>query len=208
MSALPTIAVCNTTGVRRGYKKKPCILRVEETAKSRLFSIETVALRFECGTELEYERLAGPANACAVIVVPVLADGRVMMIREYAVGTDRYELGLPKGLVDEGESIRSAATRELKEETGLVTSNVKELGDLSLAANFMSFRLRVVLAMDLEWGPAEGGDEPEAPELVPATWQEIREWMADGRIQEARTLAALYKVDVALDLRSQTSSGN
>lgn len=205
MNPSPSSATCNTTSARRGDKKKPSILRVEEAAKSRLFSIETVALRFECGTELEYERIAGPVNACAVIVVPVLADGRVMMVREYAVGTDRYELGLPKGLVDEGESIKSAAIRELKEETGLVTSHVKELGDLSLAANFMAFRLRVVLAMDLEWGSAEGGDEPEELELVPATWEEVREWMADGRIQEARTLAALYKVDVVLGRQSKES---
>ena len=46
----------------------------------------------------------GDPRMDTVIIVPVLDDGRVLLIREYAAGTHRYELSLPKGLVEKGRN--------------------------------------------------------------------------------------------------------
>jgi ADP-ribose diphosphatase len=95
---------------------KPEILSVRTAARSRLFHIEAVQLRFANGNEREFERVAGSAIPGAVVIVPLLDAANILLVREYAVGLERYELGLPMGRVHERESALEAANRELMEE--------------------------------------------------------------------------------------------
>ena len=101
---------------------KPEILAVRTAAQTRIFQVQAVDLRFANGTERTYERLT-PARRPAVMVL-ALHEGSLMMIREYAVGTERYELTLPKGLIDEGETPEQAANRELQEEIGMAARSL------------------------------------------------------------------------------------
>ncbi len=96
--------------------QKPTILNVETVARSRLFTVESVDLEFSNGVRRVYERMR-PTNREAVMIVPIV-DDHLILIREYAVGTESYELGFSKGLIDPGESVYEAANRELKEEVG------------------------------------------------------------------------------------------
>jgi ADP-ribose pyrophosphatase len=70
-------------------------------------------------------------GAVGVIVLPVLADGRLVLNANYRHATRSWELELPRGLRDEGENNVDAAIRELLEETGCVAQEVIELGYLS-----------------------------------------------------------------------------
>ncbi|VFS31291.1 ADP compounds hydrolase [Escherichia coli] len=97
--------------------QKPTILNVETVARSRLFTVESVDLEFSNGVRRVYERMR-PTNREAVMIVPIV-DDHLILIREYAVGTESYELGFSKGLIDPGESVFEAANRELKEEVGI-----------------------------------------------------------------------------------------
>lgn len=92
--------------------QKPTILNVETVAHSRLFTVESVDLEFSNGVRRVYERMR-PTNREAVMIVPIV-DDHLILIREYAVGTESYELGFSKGLIDPGESVYEAANRELK----------------------------------------------------------------------------------------------
>ncbi|NVP00474.1 ADP compounds hydrolase NudE, partial [Photobacterium damselae subsp. damselae] len=76
---------------------KPEILSSQVVAKSRLFTIESLDLKFSNGEERTYERMQ-PSGREAVLIVPVTAQGDLLLIREYSAGTERYELGFPKGL--------------------------------------------------------------------------------------------------------------
>ena len=96
--------------------KKPDILNVETVAKSRLFTVEAVDLAFSNGARRIYERMK-PSEREAVMIVPII-DDHLVLIEEYAVGLESYELGFPKGLIDPGETVNQAADRELKEEAG------------------------------------------------------------------------------------------
>ena len=82
---------------------KPEILKQRAVAKSRLFQIEQLELRFSNGVERTYERLA-PSGYGAVAVVPLIDTGEVLLIQEYSAGMDEYQWGLPKGAVDPGEN--------------------------------------------------------------------------------------------------------
>ena len=65
--------------------------------------MERLDLEFANGERRRYERLHGRGHG-AVIVVPMLDDDTVLLVREYAAGVHRYELGLVKGRIDAGET--------------------------------------------------------------------------------------------------------
>ena len=173
-------------------RKKPEILDTRTVARSRLFRVEAVDLRFSNGVEVEFERLRGAGHVGAVIVVPMLDAATVVLIREYGVGLERYELGLPKGRVEPGEDMREAANRELMEEAGYAAERLTLLRPLSLAPAYMGHRTQVVLAEGL-YPRREEGDEPEAIEVVPCALERFEELALEGdELTEGRSIAAVY----------------
>ena len=112
--------------------EKPIILNKKVIAKSRLFRIESLDLQFSNGALRNYERLArSTSGGGAVLIVPMLDSETVLLIREYSAGVHRYELGLPKGKIDDGEAFLEAANRELKEEIGFGARSLHHLSSFS-----------------------------------------------------------------------------
>lgn len=170
----------------------PKILQCKQVAKSLLFKVEQLELEFSNGVKRTYERLAGGKSA-AVIVVPMLDEDTVLLIREYGVGVENYELGLPKGKVDPGETHIEAANRELKEEVGYGAKKLTLLKCLSQSPNYMQHQTQIVLAENLYPERLEG-DEPEPLEVVPVKLSEIETLLAREDFTEARSIAALLLV--------------
>lgn len=171
-------------------RTKPRILSSRTVARSRLFHVEEVELEFSNGVNTRYERLVGSARG-AVLIVPVLGDGNVLLIREYAAGTHRYELALPKGRIEPGEDLLEAANREIMEEVGYGARDLSHLTSLTIAPGYLSHTTHVVLARDLH--PQRlPGDEPEDIEVVPWPLAQIEALMGREDFTEARSIAALY----------------
>ena len=169
---------------------KPEILRTETIAKSRLFQIEQLDLRFSNGVEVQYERLVGSSNG-AVLIVPMLDNDTVLLVREYAAGVDRYELSLPKGRIEDNEEILPAANREIMEEIGYAANKLKHLSSLTVAPGYLSAMTHVVLAEDL-YPQQSDGDEPEALEVIEWKLSDLPALLQQPECTEARTIAALF----------------
>ena len=170
----------------------PTILRATTIARTRLFRIEELHLRFANGAERIYERL--PAVGQPAVIVAALNDrDEVMLIREYAAGFHENQLTLPKGAAEPGETLEEAANRELKEEIGFGAGRIEALKKLNLAPGHMGFTITVMLARGLypERLPA---DEPELPEVVPWPLARLEELLTSDDFAEARAVAALYLV--------------
>lgn len=177
----------------------PRILHNRLLAETRLFRVEGVGLRFPNGTEVEFERIA-PTGAGAVLVIPLHEDGQVSLVREYAAGTERYELGLPKGRLEPGEEILAAANRELREEVGFAAARLTHLRTLSLAPGYLTHQTHIVLAEDLSPAPLPG-DEPETLEVLSWPLAEAVALLERPDLSEARTIAALFMAQAHLNAR-------
>lgn len=178
-------------------REDPTLLSLAEipadtVAKSGMMKLEQLQLRFSNGVERDYQRMMrGPRGA--VMMVPLLDADTVLLIREYAAGTQRYELVLPKGRIDKGEEILEAANREMMEEVGMGAKQLTQINTLTLAPTFMGHETHVVLAQDLYEQRLEG-DEPEELEVIPWKLSALHELIDREDCCEGRTIAALFQV--------------
>ncbi|OOF61107.1 ADP compounds hydrolase NudE [Rodentibacter pneumotropicus] len=170
-------------------KHLPQILSARTVAKSRLFEIQAVDLAFSNGEKRTYERFK-PGVHQAVMMVPIEGD-ELLMIREYAVGTERYELSFPKGGIDVGETPEEAANRELKEEIGVGAKHIRFLRTIITSPSYMCNPMHIFIVQDFYPCKLEG-DEPEPLELVRFPLVKLDELIADPDFNEARNLTALY----------------
>ena len=168
---------------------KPEVLKARITAKSRLFEIEELSLRFSNGVERIYERIAGRGHG-AVMIIPVLSDDTILLINEYAAGMGDYQLTLPKGLIEAGETPLEAANREMMEETGYGAHKLTALKTMTTSPSYMSHKIQVIIAEDL-YPKRLKGDEPEEIEVVPYPIADIPLLVLDENFSEARVIAAL-----------------
>ena len=154
------------------------------------YRMERLDLEFDNGERRRYERLHGRGHG-AVVVVPMLDVDTVLLVREYAAGVHRYELGLVKGRIDAGETPEQAADRELKEEAGYGARSLHVLRSLSLAPTYMSHQTHLVIAREL-YPERLPGDEPEELEVVPWKFDRLHELILREDFSEGRSIAALF----------------
>ncbi len=170
--------------------KRPIILDVVTLARTKYFHIEKLALKFSNSQQRIYERLKGSSRG-AVLVIPMLDDETVLMIYEYSGGTHKYELGLPKGKIDKGETPLEAANRELIEEVGFSAKKLTYLKEMTIAPGYQSNHTHIILAQNLTPKTAQG-DEPEPLTVVKHKLSKLDDLVQDEDLSEARSIAALY----------------
>jgi len=157
---------------------------------SERFKIQELDLEFSNGEKRTYQRLVSHGLG-AVIIVPMIDNETVLLASEYAVGLHHYEIGLPKGRREDGESVLETAQREMKEEIGYGANQLIELTSLSLAPGYMTHVTHIVLARDLYREKLEG-DEPEDIDVIPWPISDLVGLTARADCTEGRTIAALY----------------
>lgn len=134
----------------------------------------------------------------AAAVVPVTADGRILMVHQYRNALDRETLEIPAGGRDSVDELYiDCAARELEEETGYKTAkeNLEFLISLRTTVAFCNERIDVFVAKDLK--PSHQHlDEDEFIDVEAFTIEELLEMIYSGKMQDAKTISSLlaYKV--------------
>jgi len=126
----------------------------------------------------------------SVAALPVLEDGRVVLVRQYryAVGEPVWEL--PAGRLDPGETPEEGARRELEEEVGLRAGRLEPLSVFYTTPGFCDETMHLFRGTDLMPVPAR----PEADERIEAkvvALDEARAMVYRGEVREGKTLVAL-----------------
>ncbi len=127
----------------------------------------------------------------AAAVVPVLPDGKILMVRQYRNALNRFTLEIPAGSRDSvTEPTIECASRELEEETGYRCDNLEFLLSLRTTVAFCNEMIDVYVARDLI--PSEQHlDEGEYIELEAYELSELCELVYQGVIQDGKTVAAI-----------------
>lgn len=126
----------------------------------------------------------------AAAVVPVLPDGRLLLVRQYRNALDRETLEIPAGGFNGDEPAKLAAARELEEETGYKSDKLSLLISLVTAVAFCNEVIDVYLAEDLV-KTRQNPDEDEFIDVEAYYPLEIADMIYSGKIQDSKTIAAV-----------------
>ena len=163
-------------GSRRGFAGKRVRVRVDD-------------VRLPSGRESVREVVEHPG---AVAILPLTADGHLLLLRQYHHAIGRALLGVPAGTLEPGEPPAETARRELIEETGYEAGRITELVDFYTSPGYTDERMILFRADDCR--PSGGGPSPdELIEVVSMPLADLPGLLAAGpdRIREAKTLVAL-----------------
>jgi ADP-ribose pyrophosphatase len=126
----------------------------------------------------------------SVVVLPVLADGRILLIQQYRHATRQYLWELVAGRMDPGESPKAAAARELIEETGYRAKRFRIFLDIFPTPGFLEERMFILLAEGLTAGEAE----PEEDEKIISRShdrKQLEEMIRGGKLRDAKSIAGI-----------------
>ena len=138
----------------------------------------------------------------AAAVIPVLDDGRILLVRQFRNALDRETLEIPAGGINKGEEAYAAAMRELEEETGYVTDDLEFLISIRTTVAFCNELIDVFVAKNLK-KTAQHLDEDESIDIIPFTVDELCDRIYNGEIQDGKTISAIMayknKYDVSVN---------
>jgi ADP-ribose pyrophosphatase len=173
--------ILRDSGISRGWERAG-------SGDARFLNIETKRIRRRDGSFKTFERLR---HGGVAVIVPVAADGKLILLRQYrpAVGAWLYEL--PAGLIERGERPRECAVRELEEETGFTASEVKELFSSYSSPGWSTERHYFFLARGLGRGK-QRLDEDERLTVKALAADELQRMIRDGRIIDGKTIQGIF----------------
>lgn len=145
-------------------------------------------IRLPDGSESKREFIRHPG---AVVILPLLADGRVLLERQYRYPNDRVFIEFPAGKIDPGEEALACAKRELEEETGYTATEWNFVCTIHNAIAYSDEHLEIFLARGLTAGEAKL-DEGEFIELFTATIPELLEMVRKGEITDVKTIIGTF----------------
>lgn len=125
------------------------------------------------------------------LMVPINEKGELILVKEYFYAIDEYQLGLPKGKIDEDHDDLTTANKELQEEIGFKAGRLDKLGVVTMSPGYLTQRTHIFLARDLTASKLDG-DEEETLEVIYYPFDKFEELLNQGKLTEARMIAALY----------------
>ncbi len=139
------------------------------------------------GMEVEREVVRHPG---ASVLLPVTADRRVILIRQFRYAAGETLLEVPAGTIDPGETPEETAGRELVEETGYYAGRLEKLAEFFPSPGILAERMHLFLATDLE-KREDAPDEDESLELVELDWKDALALEPGKDVRDAKTIVAL-----------------
>jgi ADP-ribose pyrophosphatase len=159
----------------------------EPLLKCRKFSIERWTEKLPSGEAATREVVVHPG---AVAILPILDDGRIVLIRNFRVTTGGYLLELPAGTLEADEKPEACAARELTEETGYRARQFEPMGFFYSSPGILTERMYGFVATGLTH-VGQSLDEGENIELDPHTERDVRRMLSKGEFHDGKTIAIL-----------------
>lgn len=166
-----------------------------ETAYNGHFlKVERDRIRLPDGSVTHREFIRHPG---AVVILPLLDDGRVLLERQFRYPNDRVFIEFPAGKIDPGEDHLACAKRELEEETGYTASDWTFVCTIHNAIAYSDEHLELFLARGLVAGEAKL-DEGEFLETFTVTVPELLDLVRRGEITDVKTIIGSFWLEKIL----------
>lgn len=151
------------------------------------FTVERVTQLLDDGSTISREVIKHPG---AVVIVPLMDDGRICLIRNYRISIDQELIELPAGTLEPPEPPIETARRELIEETGYRCDSIVPLCEFYMSPGILDEHMHCFLASGLTLGdPAR--EHGEQISNYPVTISELASLLRSGRIKDSKSLSAL-----------------
>ncbi|MBQ6420352.1 MAG: NUDIX hydrolase [Clostridia bacterium] len=158
--------------------------------KGKILDLYVDTVELPNGNTAIREHLRHKGAAC---VVPLTAEGEVLMVRQYRYPMAEVTLEVPAGKLDSvDEDPLSAAKRELREETGAEAKEILYLGKYYPTCAYSNEVIHMYLAKDLTFGSADPDDD-EFLEPIRIPLDELKDMVMRGEIPDGKTQAAVLK---------------
>lgn len=160
--------------------------------RAGFFRVDEVRIRTRGGAERVRQIVVHPHSA---VILPLLDDGRVVLIRNVRPAVDKELLELPAGKVDAGEDAETCARRELREETGYEAGRLEKLCEFYPSPGILTEKLHAFVARDLsQVGQALEDGEDITPEVM--SMDRVMREVRERRIEDGKTLIVLMMFDL------------
>lgn len=164
-------------------------LSSETIYRGALLHVRKDRVQLPNGNESVREYIIHPG---AVVILAFLDNGNLLFERQYRYPLRQVFLELPAGKIDQGEAIIDTARRELREETGYVAAAWEHLGVMHPCIGYSDERIEIFAAHGLQLLGEKQLDHNEFLDVVEISPEEARQAVWDGRITDAKTIAALF----------------
>jgi len=163
------------------------ILSSEMIYQGRVFGLRRDEVLEPSGLRTTREVITHPGS---VVVLPVLPDGRIVMVRQYRHATRQYLWELVAGRKEPEETPKQGAARELLEETGYSAKRYKVFLDVFPTPGFLEERMYLLLAEGLTAGEAQP-EEDEKIEVRAFQLKALKQMIKSGRMRDAKSIAGI-----------------
>jgi ADP-ribose pyrophosphatase len=174
--------------VAEKHKATPIEVVSSETLfQGRVFELKRDHVREPGGIEATREIIV---HRGSVVVLPVLPDGRILMIRQYRHAAGQALWELVAGHREEHETFLEAAPRELQEETGYTAQRFTKLVEFYPSPGLLSEKMVVYLAEELTKGRAKQEEDEKIAQRA-VSLAELESWIRSGKIKDAKSIASI-----------------
>ncbi len=154
-----------------------------------MFKVETEEVELTSGEVVFRDRVVHPG---AVIIIPKLPEGKLLLVRQYRHAIRKELIEFPAGTIEAGEFPLTCAQRELGEEVGKAAKEWVPLGQLYPAPGFCSEVQHLFLARWLS-ASTQKFDEDEIIEVIEMTNDQIETSIKSGEISDCKTIASYFR---------------
>jgi ADP-ribose pyrophosphatase len=172
---------------KRGKPERARVISSKVLFRGRVFTVRRDRIAEPGGVLTTREIIAHPGS---VVVLPVLSDGRIVLIRQYRHAAGRYLWELVAGHKEPNESAVTGAHRELLEETGYSARRVRELLRFYPSPGLLGERMDLFLAEGLTKGKAQPEDDERIKQKI-VTLREAMRWIRTGKIVDSKTVSGI-----------------
>ena len=162
--------------------------------KCNIFELYEDTMEFPNGNQAKWDFIK---HKGAAAIVPILEDGRIVMVRQYREAIDAFTLEIPAGGIDFNETMKQCAMRECEEETGYKPLDAVHLLDFHATVAYCNEKIEIYFSKHLV--PSKQHlYENEYVNIELYTLDELVHMIYNGEITDGKTIAALTTFKIKL----------